>query len=149
MKITSPVFKNNELVPPKYTCSGFDINPPLEISDVPKEAKSLALIVEDPNAAVGTWLHWIIWNIKPETTLIEENSLPPEAVEGMTDFGSAGYGGPCPPAGTHHYYFKLYALDKKLDLKKNSSRDDLEKAISGHVVDSAELIGLYKRHQNI
>ena len=116
MKISSPAFENNSKIPEKYTCDGENVNPPLKIEGVLKEAKSLVLIVDDPEAHMGTFLHWLVWNIPPETDFIEENSLPKRAVQGKNDFGKENYGGPCPPFGTHRYFFKLYALDKILDL---------------------------------
>jgi len=145
MKLISPVFENNQFIPSKYTCDGEDINPPLQIREVPEGTKSLVLIVDDPDAPMGTWVHWVVWNIKPSTTLIEENNLPEGAIEGINSFGKRHYGGPCPPSGTHHYYFKLYALDKELELPLNSEKADVEKAMTGHILDSAELIGLYQR----
>jgi len=145
MKLTSPVFENNQYIPSKYTCDGEDINPPLEISEVPENARSLVLIVDDPDAPAGDWVHWTVWNISPETTNIAENSVPAGAVQGMTDFGQAGWGGPCPPSGTHHYQFKLYALDTQLDLDSSTKKSDLEKAMQGHILDQAMLVGLYQR----
>ena len=145
MKLTSPAFGNNQLIPKKYTCDGEDINPPLEISEVPEGAKSLVLIVDDPDAPMGTWDHWIVWNIDPATSLIEENSLPEGAVEGINSFGKQPYGGPCPPGGTHHYHFKLYALDTKLSLGASSKKRDVEKAMEGHILDWTDLVGLYQR----
>jgi Raf kinase inhibitor-like YbhB/YbcL family protein len=145
MKISSPAFENNSKIPEKYTCDGENINPPLKIEGVPKEAKSLVLIVDDPDAPMGTFLHWLVWNIPPETNLIGENSLPEGAVQGKNDFGKENYGGPCPPFGTHRYFFKLYALDKILDLPAGSSLKEIEKAMEGHILDQAQLIGLYQR----
>lgn len=163
MKITSPAFKHNEFIPKKYTCDGEDINPPLEISGVPPEAKSLALIVDDPDAPVGLWVHWTIWNIDPETNDIPEGGLPngislgdvalgPQ--EGTTDFGRPGYGGPCPPfnpdssvgAGTHRYFFKIYALNEAIpDLDSKARKTNIEKAMEGHILNKSEFIGLYSR----
>jgi len=145
MKIESPVFSNNELIPKKYTCDGEDVNPPLKISEVPEEAKSLVLIVDDPDAPMGTWVHWTVWNIDPKTVEIPENSVPEGAVEGITDFGKPGYGGPCPPSGTHRYFFKLYALDTTLDLDSNAKKTDIEKAMKDHILEKAELVGVYSR----
>ena len=146
MKITSSTFAENEEIPAKYSCDGEDVNPPLEFEDVPNNAKSLALIVDDPDAPVKTWLHWTLWNIPPDTTAIGENSIPDGAIQGMTDFGRLGYGGPCPPNGTHHYYFKIYALDEVLDLSSGASLNDLESAMNGHVIGQAQLIGQYSRN---
>lgn len=145
MTLSSFAFKHNELIPKKYTCDGDDISPPLAISGVPAHAKSLALIVDDPDAPAKTWVHWTVWNITPQTTEISENSAPIGAFEGITDFGKPGYGGPCPPSGTHRYFFKLYALDILLTLPQTARKADLEKAMQGHILDTAELIGLYKR----
>ena len=128
-----------------YTCDGQDVNPPLKISGVPGDAKSLVLIVDDPDAPGKTWVHWIVWNIDPEITEIEENDVPQGGVEGITDFGSAGYGGPCPPSGTHRYFFKAYALDTELEIETSATVNDIESAIEGHILDSAELVGLYKK----
>ena len=145
MNISSPVFENNETMPRKYTCDGSGINPPLKISGIPTTAKSLALIVDDPDAPAGVWVHWLIWNIDPGTSEIRENSVPSGAVSGLNDFSKKDYGGPCPPSGTHRYFFKLYALDKRLDLKSGASKADLEKTMAGHIVGQAELVGLYSR----
>jgi len=145
MQLKSPVFEPNQPIPSKYTCDEENVNPPLEIEDVPKEAESLALIVDDPDAPGKSWVHWVVWNIDPKTKGILEASLPQGGQEGVTDFGRTGYGGPCPASGQHHYFFKLYALDKKLELGDNATRADLEKAMQGHILAEAELIGLYKR----
>ena len=145
MKISSPAFEANQMIPLKYTCDGENINPPLQIADVPANTKSLILISDDPDAPMGTWVHWTMWNIPPETNKIGENSAPIGAVEGITSFGNKGYGGPCPPSGTHRYFFKLYALDAMLDLPQSAKAADIEKAMKGHILDKTELIGLYKR----
>jgi len=145
MKISSPAFGTNQTIPLKYTCDGENINPPLQIYDVPVGTKSLVLISDDPDAPMGIWVHWTAWNISPETKEIGENNAPIGAVEGMTSFGDKGYGGPCPPSGTHRYFFKLYALDSILDLPTIAKAADIEKAIKGHILDKTELIGLYKR----
>lgn len=149
MNLTSPVFKNNDKIPAKYTCDGENINPPLKISEVPEKAKSLVLIVDDPDATRGfTWLHWVVWNILPNTREIAENSVPDGgAVEGKTDFGKPGWGGPCPPTKTHRYFFKLFALDVVLDLSHDVSLDELQKAMEGHILDKSELIGFYSREK--
>lgn len=144
MKIESPSFKNNEMIPSKYTCDAENINPPITISGISQDAKSLVLIVDDPDAPAKTWVHWTVWNIDPKTTEILENSVPQDAVEGVTDFGTPGYGGPCPPSGTHRYFFKLYALDTTLDLSSSATVEDIQEAMEGHILDSVELIGLYE-----
>jgi len=114
----------------------------LIIEDIPPEAKSLALIVDDPDAPMGTWIHWVVFDI-PVVSKIEEDSIPGK--QGINDFGKKNYGGPCPPSGTHRYYFKTYALDTELNLEEGISKKNLEKAMEGHIMDKAELIGLYKR----
>jgi len=145
MKISSSVFGNNEKIPAKYTCDGGNVSPPLEFGDVPQDAQSLVLISDDPDAPAGTWTHWTLWNIDSATKKIEENSVPSGAIEGTTSFGNPGYGGPCPPSGTHRYFFKVYALDTKLDLRTGASAGELESAMEGHILDSAEFFGLYSR----
>lgn len=145
MKISSSAFQNNSAIPAKYTCDGMDINPPLKFEGVQSGAKSLALIVDDPDAPRGTWVHWVVWNIDPKTTEIKENSVPPGAEQGVTDFKRNDYGGPCPPSGTHRYFFKLYALDSLLALPVRSDKAALEKTMQRHVVDKAEIVGLYRR----
>lgn len=145
MQIKSSAFENNEKIPAKYTCDGQNINPPLTFSQVPKEAKSLVLIVDDPDAPGKTWTHWVLYNILSSTLQILENQIPEGAVEGVTDFGSTGYGGPCPPSGTHRYFFKLYALDTTLDLEESATKADVEEKIKDHIIEKAELIGLYSR----
>lgn len=145
MKITSLAFENNQPIPAKYTCDGQNINPSLAISEIPDNAQSLAFIMDDPDAPAGTWVHWVIFNIDPKSTEIAENSVPQGSVEGITSFGNTGYGGPCPPFGTHRYFFKLYALDTKLDLNSSARKENLESAMEGHLLDSTELLGLYNK----
>jgi len=145
MKLTSPAFENNQSIPSKYTCDGEDINPPLQISGAPEGTKSLVLIVDDPDAPLGIWDHWLVWNISSSTPGIEENSLPEGSVQGMNSFGKQPYGGPCPPSGTHHYHFKLYALNTELSLDPSSKKEDLEEAMKGAILAQTELIGLYQR----
>ena len=142
LTISSPAFKNNGFIPPKYTCDGNDVNPPLNIEGVPKETQSLALIVDDPDAPMGTWDHWVVWNIPPAEKIME-NSVP--GTEGLNDFRRRSYGGPCPPSGTHRYFFKVYALDTRLDLSPSSRKKDVERAMKGHVIAEGELVGLYRR----
>ena len=143
MKLTSPEFENNTSIPKKFTCQGQDINPSLIIEGIPDNAKTLALIMDDPDAPMGMWVHWVVYNI-PIALRIDEDSIPGE--QAMNDFGRSDYGGPCPPSGTHRYFFKIYALDIELSLKEGARKEDLEKAIKGHILDKAELIGLYKKH---
>ena len=146
MKIECSSFENNKLIPSVYTCDGKNINPPLKISEVPEETKSLVLIVDDPDAPMGTWVHWTVWGINPEVREISERNCPQGAVEGMTDFGKPGYGGPCPPSGTHRYFFKVYALDIVLNLKPSAKVINIEEAMKNHILEQAQLIGLYRRH---
>lgn len=144
MTITGSVFLHTGLIPQKYTCDGVNVSPPLQISDVPEDAKSLVLIVDDPDAPGGMWVHWTVWNIVPATEEILEDSVPDGATEGITDFGEPGYGGPCPPSGTHRYFFKLYALDTMLRLPSSAKKSELEQAMVGRILAKAELIGLYR-----
>lgn len=142
MQLTSQDFQHNNFIPDRFTCRGENVNPNLEISAVPENAKSLVLIVDDPDAPRGDFVHWLVWNIRPDTQEIKANSVPAEATEGTTDFGKPGWGGPCPPSGTHRYFFKLYAMDSFLDLSPNTVKKDLIAAMRGQIVDGAELIGL-------
>ena len=141
LQITSPAFGHNQTIPREYTCQGADVNPILEIRGIPPGAKSLALIMDDPDAPMGTWDHWLVYNIPPAEK-IERNSIPGAQVK--NSFGKLNYGGPCPPSGTHRYFFKLYALDTTLTLPP-ASKKALEKAMEGHILDEAQLTGLYKK----
>lgn len=146
MIITSSEFKNNGIIPVKYTCSGEGINPPFDFSEIPSTARSLTLIVEDPDAPSGMFTHWVLFNVPSSVTQIRENQVPQNCLQGMTDFGKTGYGGPCPPPGkSHRYFFRLYAIDKELYLMEEATRDDVLMAMDGHIIDTAELVGLYKR----
>lgn len=145
MKLTSPAFNHNGSIPLEYTCDGANVLPELNIEDAPEKAKSLALIMDDPDAPAGTWVHWVLWNISPETKSIPKGAEPPKSMRGKTSFGRPGYGGPCPPSGTHRYFFKLYALDTILSIKEGSNKSDLEQAMQGHIIEKAELMGTYKR----
>jgi len=147
MKIESSAFKHNERIPAKFTCDGVNVNPPLKISDVPEKTRSLVLMMDDPDAPMGTWVHWTVWNIDPKTTLIAENSVPPKSVQGITSFKSVGYGGPCPPSGTHRYFFKLYALDTVLNHPSSADKQRLEEAMKSHILSKTEIIGLYSRQK--
>jgi len=144
MNISSPAFEENTLMPRKYSCQGDDINPPLKIRDVPAGTKSLALIVDDPDAPMGVWDHWLLWNI-PVISEIAENSVPKDAVQGVNGFGDIRYGGPCPPSGTHRYFFRLYALDTVLVIQEGATRYSLESAMQNHVLAKTQLIGLYRK----
>ncbi|MBI2452174.1 YbhB/YbcL family Raf kinase inhibitor-like protein [Candidatus Pacearchaeota archaeon] len=145
MKLTSPAFANNGRIPEKYTCEGLDINPPLEILGVPNKAKSLVLIMDDPNAPVGTWDHWFVFNINPETTKIQENSIPQGASQGINSWKNQKYGGPCPPLGVHRYKFKLYVLDVTLTFSKAPNKSAIESAMQDHILEQTTLTGLYSR----
>ena len=147
LKLTSPAFSEGGKIPKKYTCDSTDLSPPLHINAVPTSAKSLALIVDDPDAPGRTWNHWLLWNIDPKTKEVRENSVPKDAAQGTTDFGSAKYGGPCPPSGVHHYFFRLYALDTTLSLAGSTTRTALDKAMVGHVIMKGTLMGTYARER--
>lgn len=142
LRVSSSVFNENDLIPAKYTCDGANVNPPLDIEGIPEQAKCLALIVDDPDAPKGTWVHWVVWNI-PITHHLKEKTV--HGNEGLNDFGRRAYGGPCPPSGKHRYFFKVYALDELLDLPPAIHKLQLEKAMSGHILAFGELIGLYQR----
>jgi len=148
MNITSDVFKEKEMIPSIYTCDGVNIIPPLVFLDVPSKTRSFSIIMDDPDATGGkTFTHWIVWNISKDTREIIEGLVPTGAVEGMTDFGKIGYGGPCPPKGNapHRYFFKLYALDTELSLFEDTTKSDLENAMNGHILEQAEFFALYGR----
>ena len=154
MQLLSPSFTAQGSIPQKYTCEGTDTSPPLSWTGVPPSAKSLALIVDDPdapdpNAPKLTWVHWVVYNLPPQTTALAESpagkSLPQGAREGLNDWNKTGYGGPCPPIGRHRYFFKLYALDVVLPNLGRLSKADLLKAMEGHVVGNAELVGTYEK----
>jgi Raf kinase inhibitor-like YbhB/YbcL family protein len=146
MILTSPAFEHDGLIPKKYTCDGGDINPELQVQNVPAEAKSLALILHDPDAPMpGGFTHWVVWNISPGTTLIKDESVPPGSIEGRNGAGRIGYIGPCPPSGTHHYHFQLYALDGMLDLPATAMLADVQAEIDSHLIEKTDLVGLYAR----
>lgn len=147
MKLTT-VFEHNGNIPSIYTCDGEDLAPELKISDIPSSAKELVLIVDDPDAPMGTWVHWVLYNIPITTTKIDNKNLNPEIKQGMTDFGRIGWGGPCPPNGEHRYFFKLYAIDKVLNLPGGITKKELENEIKNHIIEKTELVGLYKRVKN-
>lgn len=140
--ITSRAFSPNGDIPKKYTCEGENSNPPLDISGTPDEARSLVLIVDDPDAPGKTFVHWVVWNI-PITHHIDEDTVPGE--QGLNDFGDVSYGGPCPPIGKHRYYFKVYALDDLLDLEAGATKQQVEQAMAGHIIGFGEFMGHYKR----
>jgi Raf kinase inhibitor-like YbhB/YbcL family protein len=144
MILTSPSFEDGGSIPRKFTCDGGDINPELQIQNVPDAAQTLALILHDPDAPVaGGYTHWVVWNINPRTVVVKEESVPPHAEEGRNSAGRTGYMGPCPPSGVHHYQFKLFALDVVLDLSSDSKAEDLFLAIQTHVLQEAILVGTY------
>lgn len=152
MKLTSTAFANGAAIPRKYTCEGDDVAPPLAWSDAPPRAASLALIVDDPDAPdpaapTMTWVHWVLYDISPSATGVAEGGkpLPKGAREGLNDWNRTRYGGPCPPIGRHRYFFKLYALDTTLPKLNRPTKSDLERAMQGHVLASAELMGTYQK----
>lgn len=141
--LTSNAFSEGEAIPVRYTCKGENINPPFTISNVPEGTKSLALIMHDPDAPNGDFTHWLAWNIDPETLQIAENSPLPGSVQGTNGSGNVGYMGPCPPSGTHHYIFELYALSTTFDLPPDTNQAGLQTAISGNIVDETKLTGVF------
>lgn len=150
--LSSPAFKSGGFIPVKYTCDGANISPTLQWTNLPVKCKSLALICDDPDAPGGTWVHWVIFNISAKTNLLPENMpsdkiLADNSKQGVTDFQTTGYGGPCPPSGTHRYYFKLYALDTVLDIEAGSTKQQLLQAMAGHILSKALLMGKYERQK--
>lgn len=144
--LESEAFENSGIIPKKYGYKHGNINPPLKIINVPENTMTLALIMDDPDAmgAVGKiWVHWILWNIDPKTTILKENTIPPNSIEGETDFGEICYGGPAPPDKEHTYIFKLYALDQKLDIDKGSTKKQIEEAMTNHIISKTMLKGRY------
>jgi Raf kinase inhibitor-like YbhB/YbcL family protein len=144
MKITSTAFSEGGNIPVKFTCDGPDTSPPLKIEGAPSAAKTLVLIVDDPDAPSGLFTHWLVWNIDPKAESIGEGSSP-GGTEGKNDFGKTGYGGPCPPSGTHRYFFKVFALDQELKLEAGARRKELDAAMKGHVIGQGQLMGRYAR----
>jgi len=142
-RLTSPGFKDGGYIPPKHTCDGVGVSPELVVDGVPDNAKSLALIMDDPDAPAGTWVHWVAWNMDKATKTLPEGAKP--AREGRNSGGRTGYGNPCPPGGTHRYVFKLYALDTDLKLQANSGKPELLDAMEGHILGETTLTGLYAR----
>lgn len=145
MKITTRAFSPTRPIPERFTADGKNVNPPLSISGIPRGAKSLALIVDDPDAPSGIWTHWLLWNIPAGTKSIGEDSVPDGAVAGRNDFGQTKYLGPSPPAGTHRYFFRLFALDNALDLPAGATRAAVQDALRSHVLSKCELVGRYAR----
>ena len=150
MKIESDAFRPGEPIPSAHTCDGQDLSPPLKWTESPASTRSFALICDDPDAPSRTWVHWLVWNIPSESRGLTRGvgataELPDGTRQGTTDFGRIGYGGPCPPSGTHRYFFRLYALDRVLDLAPGAKRAALEGQLGGHVLAEAELMGTYRR----
>jgi Raf kinase inhibitor-like YbhB/YbcL family protein len=150
MDLFSSSFKNGDFIPRKYTCDDADISPPLFWENVPEGIVSFALISDDPDAPVGTWVHWVIFNLPGSLRSLSENvpkdkQLDDGSIQGTTDFRRPGYGGPCPPGGTHRYFFKLYALDTMLDLDSTATKSAVEKLMQGHILDQCKLMGKYRR----
>jgi Raf kinase inhibitor-like YbhB/YbcL family protein len=145
ISVSSSAFSPGGKIPPQFTCKGANINPALEIRRTPAGAKSLALIVDDPEAPTGLFTHWLVWNIAPATSQIAENGVPSGAVQGTNGFGKSSYSGPCPPSGTHRYFFRVLALDRTIDLKSGAKRSDFDNAVAGHVIGRGELMGRFSR----
>ena len=150
LKITSTAFKEGELIPKKYTCDDRDVSPPLAWSEAPAGTKSFALICDDPDAPMGTWVHWVLFDVPATTRELPENVAPEKTLafgekQGKNSWGKIGYGGPCPPSGTHRYYFKFYALDTLLALAPGATKAEVEKAMQGHLLAQGQLMGKYKR----
>lgn len=150
IKLTSAAFKDGEAIPRAYTCDGINISPPLEWSGVPRTAKTIAIVCDDPDAPGGTWVHWVLYNLPADNIGLVENlpateTLKAGGFQGKNDFGKIGYGGPCPPSGTHRYFFKIYALDSELPLEASATKVELMKAMEGHIVVQGQLMGMYRR----
>jgi Raf kinase inhibitor-like YbhB/YbcL family protein len=150
IKLTSSAFEEGGMIPSKYTCDGQDISPPLTWDDVPANTESIAVICDDPDAPMGTWVHWVLFNIPPDVTSLPEGvprqkTLSNGARHGQNDFRNFGYGGPCPPGGTHRYYFKLYALDTAFNLEAGITKSRLVDAMKGHILAEGQLMGKYRR----
>jgi Raf kinase inhibitor-like YbhB/YbcL family protein len=152
IKITSPAFEEGGMIPSKYTCDGADISPPLQWEGVPKGTMSIALISDDPDAPMGTWVHWVVYNIPPDKTELAEKFDDDETLtdgtrQGLNSFQKIGYGGPCPPSGTHRYFFKIYAVDKVIDVVAIADKATLLKAMEGHILGQGQLMGKYARKE--
>lgn len=141
-QLASPAFDLGGAIPERYTCKGDNMSPPLELVGTPDKARSLALMLHDPDAPSGEFVHWIVWNIHPDITSIAEGRLPMGALQGRNDFGDVGYGGPCPPSGTHHYKFEVYALDSELDLPSGTGHREVMDMITAHAIGKTELVGI-------
>ncbi len=150
LNIKSSAFEEGALIPEKYTCDGEDVSPPLSWTQPPKETKSMVLICDDPDAPMGTWVHWVLFGLSPDTLELAEGVSHEKEVlggvkQGLNDFRRYGYGGPCPPGGTHRYFFKLYAVDTQVDLNAGATKNEILNAIKGHVLAEGELMGRYSR----
>ena len=150
IKVESSAFEEGAMIPARYTCDGANVSPPLQWGSIPAGTKSIAVISDDPDAPMGDWVHWVIFNIPADVNELEDDIPPDEvlsngAIQGTTDFGRVGYGGPCPPSGTHRYYFKIYALDTTLDLTSSTDKAKLLDAMEGHIIGRGQLMGKYKR----
>ena len=151
IQITSTAFTEGRPIPDQYTCAGSNVSPPLQWANAPAGTKSFALITDDPDAPMGTWVHWVIYNLPPAATALAEHipsspELPDRSIQGVNDFRETGYGGPCPPPGkAHRYFFKIYALDAMLNLKPGATKQELVKAMDGHVLAEGRLMGTYQR----
>ncbi len=145
MTLSSPAFATGQAIPPRFTADGDDVHPPLVISAPPEGTASFALVVDDPDAPRGTWVHWVVWNLPPDLRSLPEGELPAGAEVGRNSWGTRQWRGPAPPSGTHRYFFKLYALDSRLELPPTADKDTLEGAMRRHVLDRAELMGTYSR----
>jgi Raf kinase inhibitor-like YbhB/YbcL family protein len=149
-KLTSTAFKEGQPIPRQHTCDGVNVSPPLEWSGAPPNAKTFAIICDDPDAPSGTWVHWVLYNLPADRIGLVENvptteKVPGDGLQGTNDFQKIGYGGPCPPSGTHHYFFKLYALDGELSLKAGATKAEVLKAMEGHIIGQTQLMGTYSR----
>jgi Raf kinase inhibitor-like YbhB/YbcL family protein len=145
MKLSSSGFQDGGTIPQKFSKNGQNVSPELRIAGTPADARSLAIVVDDPDAPVGLFTHWLVWNIDPKTTAVAEGAVPKGALQGKNDFGDLGYGGPQPPSGTHRYFFKIFALDKMLELKPGAKRKEFDAAIKGHVMAQGQLMGKYSK----
>ena len=147
ISITSSAFARQGNIPEKYTCKGDNVNPPIHVENIPINAKSVVLIMDDPDAPGETWDHWIMWDIPATTKDIQENSVPRGAIQGTNSWGNTKYQGPCPPSGTHRYVFKVYALDTTVELRTNSKKNAVEQAMRGHIIARGELIGMFSKKE--
>lgn len=147
LELSSSAFSEGKSIPSKFTCEGSDVSPPLSWSGAPSGTKTFALIADDPDAPMGTWVHWVAWNIPSAANSFPEGGVASGTKQGVTDFKRPGYGGPCPPSGTHRYFFKLYALDTTLSLPETATKKELEAAMKGHIVAQAQLMGTYAKQR--